>query len=148
MAILIFIAIFAANSVPEASITWWVGGKQIGREVLDKNFKIRGLGSESELFILPVSDRYYGTYGCRAENKYGTAVNTIQLSVAQPPGKIRQVVLEKMTAATLHFRFVPPEDTGGLPIDSYIAQYKEVRQTWKEARRRYWFQGLSPAHSC
>ena len=127
--------------MPEASVTWWVGGRQIGREVLDKNFKIRGLGPRSELFILPVSDRYYGTYNCRAQNRYGTVDHPIELAVARPPGPIRQVVVEKVTATTLHFRFVPPEDTGGLPIESYIAQYREVRQSWKEARRRFWFQG-------
>ena len=127
--------------MPEASVTWWVGGRQIGREVLDKNFKIRGLGPRSELFILPVSDRYYGTYNCRAQNRYGTVDHPIKLAGARPPGPIRQVVVEKVTATTLHFRFVPPEDTGGLPIESYIAQYREVRQSWKEARRRFWFQG-------
>ena len=132
---------FAAQSVPEAAVTWWVGGQQIGKHILDKNFKIRGLGPESELYILPVSDRYYGTYECRAENKYGTAVHRIRLAVAHPPGQIRQVVVEKVTATTLHFRFVPPEDTGGVPIDSYIAEYKEVRQSWEEAIRRYWFHG-------
>ena len=136
-----FTVLISAKSVPDASVTWWVGGKQIGRHILDKNFKIRGLGPESELFILPVSDRYYGTYECRAENKYGTAVHPIKLAVAHPPGQIRQVMVEKVTATSLHFRFVPPEDTGGMPIDSYIAEYKEARQSWKEARRRFWFHG-------
>ena len=94
-----FTVLISAKSVPDASVTWWVDGKQIGRHILDKNFKIRGLGPESELFILPVSDRYYGTYECRAENKYGTAVHPIQLAVAHPPGQIRQVVVEKVTAS-------------------------------------------------
>ena len=122
-------------------MTWWVSGRQIGRQILDKNFKIRGIGPKSELFILPVSDRYYGTYNCRAENKYGTAVHPIQLAVAHPPGQIRQVVVEKVTATALHFRFVPPEETGGMPIDSFIAEYKEARLSWKESRRRHWFHG-------
>ena len=60
--------------------------------------------------------------------------------MATVPGPIRQVVLEKVTATTIMLRFVPPQYSGGLNITSYIAQYKESRQAWSEARKRYWFQ--------
>ena len=70
-------------------------GKQIGVDVLDKNFKIRGLGPDSELFIRPVSKRYYRVYECRANNKYGTAMHPIELSVASPPGMIRDAFKKK-----------------------------------------------------
>ena len=116
-------------------------GKQIGVEVFDKNFKIRGLGPDSELFIRPVSEQYYRTYECRANNKYGTAMHPIELVVASTPGMIRQVVVEKITPTSLHFRFVPPEDNGGVRIDSYIAEYKEIKKEWKDASKRYWFHG-------
>ena len=59
--------------------------------------------------------------------------------MASVPGPIRQVVLEKVTATTIMLRFVPPQSSGGLNITSYIAQYKESRQSWSESRKRYWF---------
>ena len=31
-----------------------------------------------------------------------------------------------------------PTDIGGLPIDSYAVEYKYVKQSWPEARRRVW----------
>ena len=116
-------------------------GKQIGVDVFDKNFKIRGLGPDSELFIRPVSKRYYRVYECRANNKYGTTMHPIELAVASTPGMIRQVVVEMITPTSLHFRFVPPENDGGVKIDSYIAEYKEIKKEWKDASKRYWFHG-------
>ena len=41
-----------------------MNGSQIGRQVMDKNFKIRGMkSSESELFVLPTTDRSVGEAG-------------------------------------------------------------------------------------
>ena len=49
---------FSASGLPSPTITWWLNGSQIGRAVLEKNFKIRGLRtSQSELFVLPTTDR-------------------------------------------------------------------------------------------
>lgn len=43
-----------------------------------------------------------------------------------------------MTATTIQFRFVAPTDTGGLPIDSYTCQYKEVSLEWSDGAKRVW----------
>lgn len=53
----IYIYVMLAEGLPSPAITWWVNGSQIGRQVMDKNFKIRGLTSQSELFVLPTTDR-------------------------------------------------------------------------------------------
>ena len=84
--------------------------------------------------------RYYADYECRADNAHGSASWLVSLRVATPPGPIRQVVLEKVTATTIMFKFVPPQSSGGLKITSYIAEYKDTKQSWEEARKRYWFQ--------
>ena len=47
----------AAEGLPRPTITWWLNDSQIGRQVMNKNFKIRGLRGQSELFVLPTSDR-------------------------------------------------------------------------------------------
>ena len=65
----------------------------------------------------------------------------MKLSLARAPGVVRQVVVESVTPTSLYFRLVPPEDDGGIRIDSFIAEYKETRKTWMDARKRYWFQG-------
>ena len=49
-----------------------------------------------------------------------------------------QAVTDKVTATTIQFRFVAPTDTGGLPIDSYTCQYKEVSLEWSDAAKRVW----------
>ena len=175
------IFLISASGLPSPTITWWLNGSQIGRQILEKNFKIRGLRTaQSELFVLPTADRsvhleytfplqqsfpgnslentvkngannatdflkenisrYYTDYECRARNVHGEASAMLALRVASVPGPIRQVVLEKVTATTVMLRFVPPQSSGGLNITSYIAQYKESRQAWSEARKRYWFQ--------
>ena len=45
---------------------------------------------------------------------------------------------DKITATTIQFRFVAPTDTGGLPIESYAAEYKESTKEWAGAPRRLW----------
>ena len=37
------------------------------------------------------------------------------------------------------FRFVPPTDVGGLPVDAFAVEYKETRgDDWTQAKRRVW----------
>ena len=92
-----------------------------------------------ENFLKLFLSRYYTDYECRASNAHGTASSLLSLRVATVPGPVRQVVLEKVTATAIMLRFVPPQSAGGLNITSYIAQYKESRQSWAESRKRYWF---------
>ena len=63
----IIVLIIVAEGLPAPTISWLVNGSQIGRQVMDKNFKIRGLRSQSELFVLPSSDRWYCTIPAKKE---------------------------------------------------------------------------------
>ena len=58
--------------------------------------------------------------------------------MAQEPTQIQQAVLDRVTSTTLHFRFVPPTNIGGLPLDAYAVEYKETRHEWNLAKRRVW----------
>ena len=89
----------------------------------------------------------------------------LDLREAREPGTIQQAVTDKVTATTIQFRFVAPHDTGldflplyvsclftyfflnnlclhcfsgGLPIDSFAAEFKESTQQWDNAKRRVW----------
>jgi len=129
-----------AEGNPPAHISWWINSThKVGREILDKNFKIRGFQQKSELQVVPLTDMYYQDYLCQATNRHGTSQRVVKLSKAGKPGPIQQVVLELVTATSLRFQFVPPVDTGGLQVESFTAEYKEARQSWAEARRRNWF---------
>ena len=44
---------------------------QIGRDIRDSKFKLRGLTGQSELRVLPSTDGYYREYTCRANNRVG-----------------------------------------------------------------------------
>ena len=121
---------------------------ELGRSNLDKNYVIKGHGSvgsdgkrvekSTSLTITPLSSKYYGRYTCKAENSYGVNFHEILLEEAREPSEIQQAVLDKVTATTLQFRFVPPTDIGGLPVDAFAVEYKEQRNDWTQARRRVW----------
>jgi len=132
-----------ATAIPNATVTWWFRGKEIGRSGagsgdLDRNFNVRGHGPTTELTITPLRSDYYGFYKCKAENPYGIAYHEIELEEAREPSKIQQVIIDKTTATTILFRFVAPTDTGGLPLDAYAVEYKDSRKDWISAKRRVW----------
>ena len=95
--------------------------------------------------MAPLSGKYFGDFRCRAENIHGAVNHTIELIRAQEPTQIQQAVLDRVTSTTLHFRFVPPTNIGGLPLDAYAVEYKETRHEWNFAKRRVWPIGESSA---
>ena len=105
---------------------------------MDRNFEIKGHGPKSELTVTPLTSDYYGFYKCKAENPHGIAFHEIELEEASEPSAIQQAILDKTTATTLQFRFVPPTKTGGLPIDAYAVEYKTSQADWISAKRRVW----------
>lgn len=134
-----------ATAIPNATVTWWYNGQELGRTNLDKNYVIKGHGSthgsvgqSTGLTITPLSDKYFGFYKCKAENPYGIDYHEIELVEAREPSEVQQAVLDKVTATTLQFRFVPPTDGGGLPVDAFAVEYKEQREDWAGSRRRVW----------
>ena len=134
-----------ATAIPNATVSWWYSGQELGRTNLDKNYVIKGHGSthglvgkSTSLTITPLSAKYYGFYKCKAENPFGIAYHEIELVEAREPSEIQQAVLDKVTATTLQFRFVPPTDGGGLPVNAFAVEYKEQRDGWTEAKRRVW----------
>ena len=138
------ILILLATAIPNATVTWWFKGKEIGRSTgdLDKNFEIKGHGGRgtptSTLTVTPLRSDYYGFYKCKAENPHGIAFHEIELEEAREPSRIQQAIIDKTTATTLQFRFVPPTDTGGLPVDAYAVEYKNTKSDWISAKRRVW----------
>ena len=129
-----------ATAIPNATVSWWYAGAELGKTNQDKNYFLnpRGNPKSKTLTITPVSGKYYGRYTCKAENPYGVAYHEIELAEAREPSEIQQAILDKTTATTLQFRFVPPTDQGGLPVDAFAVEYKEQRDDWAYAKRRVW----------
>ena len=138
---------FSATAIPNATITWLKDNEEIAQDSFEKNYKINDHGAFSELIVTPLSSKYYGNYTCKADNAYGSAVHKIWLREAHEPSILQQSVLLKTTATTMHFKFVPPTDTGGLPILEYAAEYKEKSQEWTAAQKRVWSAGKE-LHKC
>ena len=92
-----------STAIPNATVTWWYKGQELGRTNLDKNYQIRGHGStygtvgrSSSLTVTPLTSKYYGHYTCKAENPYGIAHHEIELEEAREPSEIQQAVLDKV----------------------------------------------------
>lgn len=72
----------------------------------------------------------------------GEASINIKLKQGFVPLVIGQVRAENITATTIKFSIVPPSNYDGLPIRSYVVQYKPERQPlWEQALKHVWSYG-------
>ncbi|XP_025420023.1 fasciclin-2-like isoform X1 [Sipha flava] len=124
-----------SESLPNASISWLLNNRLIED---DMNVQKFGKGPYSNLLVTPVDPRYYGVYKCLAKNIHGENSALITLREAHRPSKVSQAKFDVVTATTISFSFVGPTDTGGIRIKAYAVQYKEMSQTWEEARNKSW----------
>uniref|UniRef100_T1J3N7 Fasciclin 2 n=1 Tax=Strigamia maritima TaxID=126957 RepID=T1J3N7_STRMM len=131
-----------ARSIPNASIEWYSPSKDIIR---DPNIERSGAGPVSTLSVRTMDNTYYIEYRCKATNKLGMKEAYMRIEQAFVPKNIRQVDFMTVTATTVTFYIMGPEDTGGLPITHYFVQYTDekgdvkIRQ-WPVAGKRYNFE--------
>ncbi|XP_050056028.1 fasciclin-2 isoform X4 [Aphis gossypii] len=124
-----------SESLPNASITWLLNNRMIEDDINVRKF---GKGPYSDLLVTPIDQTYYGVYTCLTKNIHGENNIQITLREARRPSKVSQTKFEVVTATTISFGFVGPTDTGGIKIKAYAVQYKEMSQTWEEARNKSW----------
>ncbi|KAI4463547.1 ctx-related type i transmembrane protein [Holotrichia oblita] len=106
----------------------------------------------SHLIVTPYHNRaFYGKYECIATNKLGQNRTFLELREAKVPGPIQQVTIEAVTATTIKFNIVGPADATGLPLRSFVVQFKVDIMTWDTAWNKTWsvnapyiIEGLSP----
>ncbi|XP_045121116.1 fasciclin-2-like isoform X3 [Portunus trituberculatus] len=130
-----------ATSIPNATIQWYLHKQEINAN--DPNLQRLELGPRGVLRVNPISSSYFGFYTCKATNTLGTSSLDIELKEAHPPGPITGAKVDKKTATTISWKLVDPADDGGLPIQSYIVEYREAEHTWEEAFRKIWNKGSS-----
>jgi len=49
-----------------------------------------------------------------------------------------EAIVSEKTATTITYKIVGPTDNGGLPVRSFVAQYREDRKTWEEHKLKSW----------
>ncbi|ODM98953.1 Fasciclin-2 [Orchesella cincta] len=129
-----------AEGIPNATIAWFIEGAP--ERPVDSgmaNIKQIGFQSLSSLEVSPIDRSLYGFYKCVATNKLGTAEHRVQLKEARKPGPILEAIVSEKTATTITYKIVGPVDNGGLPVKSFVAQYKEDLATWeKEHKLKSW----------
>ncbi|KAK8376758.1 hypothetical protein O3P69_009997 [Scylla paramamosain] len=130
-----------ATSIPNATIQWYLRNQEINAN--DPNMQRLEMGPRGVLRVNPISSSYFGFYTCKATNTLGTNSLDIELKEAHPPGPIISSKVDKKTATTISWILVDPADDGGLPIQSYIVEYREAEHTWEEAFRHVWNKGSS-----
>nr|XP_018899969.1 PREDICTED: fasciclin-2-like [Bemisia tabaci] len=125
-----------AESIPNATITWELNNRLIEGEY---TFRKYGNGPESTLTVTPSDARFYGHYKCVARNNHGEAKHIIELKEARAPSAVQQARPTIVTANTINFDIVGPNDHGGQKIKAYVVQYKTDRdRDWHMARNHTW----------
>ncbi|CAH0560938.1 unnamed protein product [Brassicogethes aeneus] len=129
------------EAIPNATIIWKFNNIVIDRN--NSNFKIIGNGPVSNLIVLPFNDvRFYTQYECTASNKLGVNTTKIFLKQGFVPQIINQVRVERITATTIKFSIVQPNDFDGMPIRSYTVRYRpETQLNWDYAFNHTWSNG-------
>lgn len=128
-----------AEAIPNATISWYLeGAYERAIDPYTPNIRQYGFQSMSSLEIRPIDRYVYGFYKCIATNKLGTAEHQVELREARIPGPILEAILLERTATSLTYRIIGPMEYGGLPVKSFVAQYKEEWAPWEEHKVTAW----------
>lgn len=133
-----------AESIPNATITWKFGGTEL-KNGTSNIFTIYGKGPVSNLIITPFSEkRFYGKYECIATNKLGDTTHWIELKLAFKPEPVQQTSIDFLTATTVKFFIVGPQNLHGLPVRAFVVFYLPAREiNWQYARNHTWSYGIT-----
>lgn len=116
------------EAIPNATITWKFQGREIDNYTNPNVFQIYGRAERSNLIVRPGDQRQYFTrYECIARNFLGEASLFIELQKAEVPAQVQQVTIQSVTATTVKFGIVPPQNLRGLPLRSFMVQYHNIK---------------------
>lgn len=77
-------------------------------------------------------------YECIATNKLGTSRTFVELREAKVPSPVQQVTIEAVTATTIKFNIIGPADLTGLPLRSFVCQFRLDGTPWDSAWNKTW----------
>lgn len=102
------------------------GGSPVPWVVMTFNKKLQSnASSTANVSIITNSKKKFGTFHCRARNRYGIKNQTIQLKEVESPGLVREFAHEaKCDSVTLTWK--KPSKDGGMPITKFVLNYPGV----------------------
>lgn len=116
------------EAIPNATIAWKFQGREIDNNTNPQVFQIYGRAQQSFLIVNAGDQRQYFTrYECVATNKVGQDTLYIALEKGEVPRQVQQVTIQSVTATTVKFGIVPPQNLRGLPLRSITVQYRNIR---------------------
>ncbi|XP_076321293.1 fasciclin-2-like [Tachypleus tridentatus] len=131
-----------AEAIPNATVKWYYSEQEIKADQ-SETYIIYGEGGYSKLLVTPSSEfDVYGFYKCEGINEHGKDNITIQLDEAYVPGKLSQVDYKEVTSTTISFEFLGDDD-GGLPISSYLVEYREESDAPENFKIKEWPAGTT-----
>ncbi|XP_074633381.1 neural cell adhesion molecule 2-like [Acropora palmata] len=100
------------------------GGSPVPWVVMTFNKKLQSnASSTANVSIITNSKKKFGTFHCRARNRYGIKNQTIQLKEVESPGLVREFAHEaKCDSVTLTWK--KPSKDGGMPITKFVLDYR------------------------
>lgn len=130
-----------AEANPNATISWKFGNEEITPD--DDRYIIYGTRSISNLLVKlseTSNQNVYGTYTCIARNPLGEQSIEIRLEEATVPGQLSQVLFDQATPTTITFGLLGPSTDGGMPIISFVAEYR-MEAAGSEQKTVEWAKG-------
>lgn len=119
------------EAIPNATITWRFQGREIDNNTSQYVFQIQGRAERSNLIVRAGDQRQFlSRYECVARNYLGEASLFVELLKGEVPRQVQQVTVQSVTATTVKFGIVPPQNLRGLPLRSFIVQYKNIRDPY------------------
>ncbi|XP_074088417.1 neural cell adhesion molecule 2 [Macrotis lagotis] len=119
---------------PPASILW-SKEKLLLPSKNTTNIKTYSAGRKMILEIAPTSDSDFGRYNCTATNRIGTRFQEYILALADVPSSPYEVKIIELSQTIAKVSFNKPDSHGGVPIQHYQLDVKEVAsETWKVFR--------------
>uniref|UniRef100_A0AAX7W545 Neural cell adhesion molecule 2 n=1 Tax=Astatotilapia calliptera TaxID=8154 RepID=A0AAX7W545_ASTCA len=99
------------------------------------NMRVHSAEGKSVLEVTPMSDRDFGRYNCTARNNIGVRYQEFILAQAVAPSNPYSVRLSAVSQRLATVTFMKPDSHGGVPINYYLVQYKEVgSQDWRDVK--------------
>ncbi|XP_055330857.1 fasciclin-2-like isoform X2 [Paramacrobiotus metropolitanus] len=154
-----------AESIPNATIRWQqriinsphhLPTKDITEQMEQDGYKIENRGPSSSLLVSAVSYDIFGEYLCIASNELGESTHVVRLLQATVPKPIASVRVEELTATTVRFEIISPNDDENLILEGYDVFYIKVatEENFQQAPARSWpigvpytVEGLEPGRS-
>ncbi|CAF3389468.1 unnamed protein product [Rotaria socialis] len=108
------------SGYPRPEMTW---------EPANDRFRTEQSDTFVTLSISKVRVNEGGTYKLVLKNAAGSAEASFDVRIQNVPQPVRNLTIDKIQAESVHIKWTAPLDDGGLPINSYFVEYRDMRRS-------------------